>query len=237
MWRNSVTLTMVIVVAAVIATSAGAKASGEESSSGGRAKRAAFSSWAGKRSQDGGLSGQEDLLLPSHPMVRLRGHRQPQVPLLFLRGLDDLDYFPHLDDDLVMGGRGAEDADGQVDKRAPFNSWAGKRAPFNSWAGKRAPFNSWAGKRGLEFVGASNNNLDSDEVFLSNHWAGGKGSGRFKRSSGEAMDDDDDDEVIAAKANRPRRQAAFSVWGGKRLASKEGTTGKVNHAFSAWGGK
>lgn len=38
----------------------------------------------------------------------------------------------------------------EVNKRAPFSSWAGKRAPFSSWAGKRAPFSSWAGKRSGE---------------------------------------------------------------------------------------
>lgn len=196
------------------------------------AQAAPFSSWAGKRSAPLSLlhrpaPATQDLAQLIHDLrelYMLQGGTSPP-------GMEAADYAEEPTMDEQMEKRAPFSS--WAGKRAPFSSWAGKRAPFSSWAGKRAPFSSWAGKRSAPSYDDDADAASSDEGKL-----------RLKRSSDES-----------GEFSRDTRSGnSFSAWGGKRVPLLRFTRNapvaapSANQlvpvsrlrpqraAFSAWGG-
>jgi len=182
---------------------------------------APFSSWAGKRSDGGGIAAAPGQELRAAEIRQLIYDLSNAYRTLQAREEED-------DDDTYAPAVQVNKRDpfsSWAGKRAPFSSWAGKRAPFSSWAGKRAPFSSWAGKRSAPSMEGADE--EEQPLMMESH--------RIKRSSGE--EEEDADEVV-----RERRGAQFSAWGGKRRRRSPNVRPvrvlrPSRAAFSAWGGK
>ncbi len=204
------------------------------------ADAAAFSSWAGKRSDSSNENDLANLLL----------HRSSPGEVQQL--LRDLVRREQEEEEAAAAAAEYEDLFGAPAKRAPFSSWAGKRAPFSSWAGKRAPFSSWAGKRAPFSSWAGKRSAEAPMEPQEGDDDPGRPR-RIKRSSAEA--EEDSQEEGAAHTRQRRGANSFSAWGGKRANGLRRFTRNAPNgdrsmslvpvrvlrpsraAFSAWGGK